>query len=106
MSPPAALPAAASPPVAPVAARPVSRGDWAIQVAAYPSPETSRTVIEAARRRAAVLLASAQPAITPVQRGGVLFRARLLGLSPEAASAACSTLERQGIDCFTVPPGS
>ncbi|MDR3536932.1 MAG: lytic transglycosylase domain-containing protein [Acetobacteraceae bacterium] len=92
--------------VSPVTTRTMGGGDWGIQVGAYPNPETSRSVIAAARMRAGSLLAAAQPAITPVQRGGVLFRARLVGLSPETASAACSALSSQGIDCFTVPPGS
>ncbi len=92
--------------VSPVTTRTMGGGDWAIQVGAYPSPETSRSVLAAARMRAGTVLAGAQASITPVQHGGVLFRARLGGLSPESASAACTTLSSQGIDCFTVPPGS
>ncbi len=42
----------------------------------------------------------------PVQRGATLSRARLLGLSPGDAAAACARLAGEGIDCFTVPPGS
>ena len=36
----------------------------------------------------------------------MLYRARLVGLSAESAAAACARLSGQGMDCFTVPPGS
>jgi hypothetical protein len=52
------------------------------------------------------LLAGGQPAITSVQRGGTLYRARLVGLSAPGAAAACERLIGAGMDCFTVPPGS
>jgi hypothetical protein len=42
----------------------------------------------------------------PVQRGAMLYRARLMGLSASSASAACTRLAANGVDCFTVPPGS
>jgi hypothetical protein len=41
-----------------------------------------------------------------VQRGQVLYRARLTGLSAQDAASACATLANVGMDCFTVPPGS
>jgi hypothetical protein len=79
---------------------------WAIQVGAFPDPAHSQAMIAAARARAADLLASAQPAVIPVQRGGTLYRARLIGLSASNAAAACGRLSGAGIACFTVPPGS
>ena len=81
-------------------------GGWAIQVGAYPNPATSQAAISTALARANDLLASAQPAIIPVQRAGTLYRARLIGLSADRAAAACSRLASGGMDCFTVPPGS
>lgn len=77
---------------------------WAIQVGAFPDPTQSRAAISLAKARLRSLLASAHPSVTPVQSGGVLYRARLLGLSPAAAAAACAELKQTGIACFTVPP--
>jgi soluble lytic murein transglycosylase-like protein len=96
---PAPAPAPAPPPA-------VARGgDWGIQVGAFPDPAHSQAVIAAARARAADLLAGAQPAITPVQHAGILYRARLVGLSGATAESACSRLAGAGMDCFAVPPG-
>ena len=86
------------------AARPAP-GGWAIQVGAFPDPGASRAAVARAQARAAGLLAGAQPAIIPVQHGGTLFRARLVGLSGGAATLACTALARDGLACFTVPPG-
>ncbi len=81
-------------------------GGWGIQVGAFPDPAISRAATAAARSRARDLLAGTQPAITPVYRSGLLYRARLVGLSAANASAACGRLTGQGMNCFTVPPGS
>jgi D-alanyl-D-alanine carboxypeptidase len=116
----AAQPAVVRPAAAPVSYRPVAApaaltqiaapgsapSGWAIQVGAFPDPAHSQAMIAAARARAADLLASAQPAVIPVQRGGTLYRARLVGLSASNAAAACGRLSGAGIACFTVPPGS
>lgn len=98
-------------PVQSTAIRPVSMPvpapsdrTWAIQVGAFPDPVQSRAAISLAKARLGTLLASAHPAITAVQSAGVLYRARLLGLSPATAAAACAELKQAGIACFTVPP--
>jgi D-alanyl-D-alanine carboxypeptidase len=99
-------------PVAPAAAAPAAgfgvsaAGGWGIQVGAFPDPSESRAAVAAARSRAAGLLAGAQVVIEPVQRGGTLFRARLIGLSANTAALACSALSRGGTPCFMVRPGS
>ncbi len=95
-----------SPVLLPVAVAAARRGGWGIQVGAYPDPANSQSAIATARARAGTLLAGAQPTIVPVQRAGTLYRARLVGLSAESAAAACARLAGQGMDCFTVPPGS
>ena len=90
--------------VVPVAAASTRRGDWGIQVGAYADRLESENALAAARARGGELLAGTQPAITSVQRSGVLYRARLVGLSAEDATTACARLSGQGMDCFTVPP--
>lgn len=77
-----------------------------MQVGAFPDPATSQAAIATARARAGELLSGTQPMLVPVQRGATLYRARLVGLSPDAAASACARLSGQGMACFTVPPGS
>jgi hypothetical protein len=79
---------------------------WSIQVGAYAKPEQCSAAISAARAGAVDLLRTARSMITSVSTGGVLYRARLTGLSASAASAACERLRSKSVECFTVPPGS
>jgi hypothetical protein len=104
----AALELVAQQPAAPmpIAAPSVAAGEWSIQVGAFGDPAISRAAIEQARADARDLLVGSQPAIVPVQRGAVLYRARLMGLSAASASAACARLSAAGVDCFAVAPGS
>jgi D-alanyl-D-alanine carboxypeptidase len=95
-----------APVLLPVTAPAARRGTWGIQVGAFPDPAASHAAVATARSRAPGLLAGAQPTITPVSRNGVLYRARLIGLSSDVASAACAALSRGGMPCFPVSPGS
>ena len=90
-------------PMSAAGTRPIT---WAIQVGAFPDPATSQAAIATALDHAGRLLAGGQPAITTVQRGTMLYRARLVGLTADNALAACTTLQHDGLGCFTVPPGS
>lgn len=94
----------------PMTARPVvaivaPSDSWGIQVGAYSDPNTAGFAIQRARASANDLLLGTRPTISPVQRVTTLYRARLMGLSPEIASAACARLNQAGIDCVAVPPG-
>ncbi|HET9018381.1 MAG TPA: lytic transglycosylase domain-containing protein [Acetobacteraceae bacterium] len=76
-------------------------GSWAIQVGAFGSESQARTAAEAAKGHARSLLAGAHPHVGTVHSAhGTLYRARLLGLSREAATQAC---ERLG-HCMVVSP--
>jgi D-alanyl-D-alanine carboxypeptidase len=88
-----------------VAAPGTPTSGWGIQIGAYSDPAISRIAVNTARSRAGSMLAGAQPAITPIQRNALLYRTRLVGLSADKATAACSVLVRSGLDCLTVPPG-
>ncbi len=84
---------------------PVS-GNWAIQVGAFGSEEQARAAAEAAKGHAREFLAAAQPHVGPVRHGhGTLYRARLLGLSRDAAVRACERLGHHG-NCMVVSPGA
>ncbi|WP_019012972.1 lytic transglycosylase domain-containing protein [Elioraea tepidiphila] len=80
-------------------------GAWSIQVGAFRTVEPARGAIDQARDAAPDLLAHAVAATPDVETpNGRFVRARLVGLSPEAARAACRLVERRGQGCFTVAP--
>ncbi|WP_291297766.1 lytic transglycosylase domain-containing protein [Elioraea sp.] len=91
---------------APSAPRPASlTGAWAIQVGAFQAESQARSAADAARRAAPDLLATARHDLRPVRTsGGTLTRARLAGLSAEAAIAACQRLERSNQNCVALSP--
>ncbi len=81
-------------------------GHWMIQVGAFATLSTAQSAAERARAVAPDLLGRAKielPATAPLGTQ-VAFRARLSGLSPQAAAEACGRLGRQGMACITVPP--
>jgi len=88
------------------APRPASlAGAWAIQVGAFQGEAQARSAAEAARRAAPDLLAGARQELRPVRTAsGTLTRARLAGLSAEAAVAACQRLERANTSCIALAP--
>ncbi len=88
------------------AARPATlRGGWAIQVGAFQREPLARAAIEDARRAAPDLLAAARPVTASVRTSsGTLVRARLAGLSQDAAIAACRALTRRGQSCVALAP--
>jgi len=81
-----------------------SPGPWAVQVGAFASDRLARAAAESARAKAPEL-ARAQPAVGAVRQGrGTLYRARLAGLSREAAMQACEKLSRTGGACIVLSP--
>ena len=83
-----------------------SSGQWGIQVGAFRTPQESSRALATAQAHAAQLLASANPQVVAIaiDGQGQLHRARLIGLSPEGAGAACSLLLQQGMACITLAP--
>ncbi len=81
-------------------------GNWAIQVGAFGNVQQAHAAADAARNHAREFLASAQPFVGPVHHGhGTLYRARLVGLSRDAAMQACEKLGHHG-NCMVVSPGA
>ncbi|HEY1412119.1 MAG TPA: transglycosylase SLT domain-containing protein [Rhodopila sp.] len=81
-------------------------GHWMIQVGAFASLSTAENAAETARSAAPDLLRMTKielPATTPFGNQ-VAFRARLSGLSAQAAAQACGRLSSHGMACMTVPP--
>ena len=82
-------------------------GAWAIQVGAFADAGQARQMATVARSLAPHELRGTQTALgaTSPFGGHVLYRARLVGLSAQEASMACSLLVARQQACVTVPPG-
>ena len=80
-------------------------GRVAIQVGAFSSPSEARRAAESARGIARSIPHSAETTIGTAARsdGSVLFRARLVGMTPDSAASACQRLLANGRPCFVVP---
>ncbi len=79
-------------------------GSWAVQVGAFASESQARGATGRARNGAQEL-SRARATVTTVQQGrNRLYRARLAGLSREAATAACERLNRARSTCVVLSP--
>lgn len=97
------------PSAAPVSApvRVAALGDWAIQVGAFRSANDSHRAIEAARLAAPDILSPARRHVMEVSTpSGQVYRARLVGVSPDDAARACALLASRGTDCLALPPAA
>lgn len=83
----------------------LTTGNWAIQVGAFANEGLAASATAAARDHARDVLAPARSSVTPVrQPHGVLYRARLNGLSRDSAAHACERLSRARTTCVVVSP--
>lgn len=84
-----------------------SGGNWAIQVGAFGKEGQARAAADAARGQARDLLAHARPAVGAVHSSSAtLYRARLTGLSRDAAVQACEKLGHGHGSCIVLSPES
>ena len=89
----------------PVHATGATSGSWAIQVGAFGDQNQARAAAEAAKGQVKIVLASARPMIGTVHHAkGTLYRARLTGLSRDAAIQACEKLSQHHANCMVVSP--
>ena len=94
---------------APVAVRRggVMPGTWAVQVGAFENANLASAATVAARDTARDVLGGARPTVSSVrQLRGTLYRARLVGLSRDAAAHACERLVRIRTNCMIVSPNA
>jgi hypothetical protein len=99
------VPAAATP----VAASAVANfGTWGIQVGAFSNQSLAQAATDKVRARAHGQLDGTHVAMPMVTRGDgvVLYRARLVGLSADAANAVCNNLSRDQVSCIVVADNS
>ena len=94
----------ASPGTAPVAeAAPRRRGEWSIQLGAFPTESAAQETLQEAREATGRQLGSADPYTEKVEaRGMTLVRARFAGFDRSAADAACRALKSKDFDCIPV----
>ncbi len=121
-SPPPVLVASAAPPaghhgfhlIAPAVAETLptqhggaASGTWAIQVGAFGNANQARAATDTARGQAGAVLHTAKATIGTVhQANATLYRARLTGLSHEAAVQACQKLSHGHAGCMVLSPES
>ena len=80
-------------------------GAWAIQVGAFANEGLAASATAAAKGQAREVIGSARSSVTPVrQPHGMLFRARLTGMSRDTAAQACERLVRSRTTCIVVSP--
>jgi hypothetical protein len=80
-------------------------GGWAVQVGAFLSPGQARDAANAAKAHAREVLGDARPMVEAVRHAhAVLWRARLTGLSREAAVQACTQLSHRHTACMVLSP--
>jgi hypothetical protein len=80
-------------------------GNWAIQVGAFGNESQARSAAETARSRAQQELVAGRPYVGAVRQANVtLYRARLNGLSRDAAVQACEKLSRGRGACIVLSP--
>jgi D-alanyl-D-alanine carboxypeptidase len=94
----------ASPGTAPVAEAPVRRrGEWSIQIGAFPTEAAAQETLREAREASGRQLGSADPYTEKVERSGMtLVRARFAGFDRASADAACRALRSSDYDCMPV----
>jgi hypothetical protein len=98
------IPAANAEPIPMRRGAPAS-GQWAIQVGAFAGEGQARAAVNAARGEAPEPLGAARTSVASVrQPKGTLYRARLTGLSREAAVQACQKLSRSRTNCIVLSP--
>jgi hypothetical protein len=83
----------------------VAPGQWAIQVGAFANPAQAHSALLAAQHSAHVELSVAHPFTSSVhQAHGVLWRARMTGMSRETAIQACEKITHGRSNCIVLSP--
>lgn len=78
--------------------------EWGIQVGAYATQLRAQRSIALARGHLSDLLTGAEALVEPLERRtGMIYRARLVGLSEQEARSACLSLKQRQLPCVPVP---
>ncbi|MDI9408575.1 MAG: D-alanyl-D-alanine carboxypeptidase family protein [Candidatus Pacebacteria bacterium] len=77
---------------------------WAIQVGAFTTAKAANLALAEANRLVPRLRQTGKVIVLP-KTNQIPYRARIIGLSPNLATAACRDLERNGMSCRVVKAG-
>jgi D-alanyl-D-alanine carboxypeptidase len=88
----------------PPAAEPEDGREWGIQVGAFRDPDDAEAVARKVLAMLPGLLQEAVVKVLPLEKNGrrPLYRARLHGITQEAARKACSALKKRSLSCLEV----
>ncbi|WP_245557310.1 D-alanyl-D-alanine carboxypeptidase [Kaistia granuli] len=77
---------------------------WKIQIAAAPSEDGAREMIDRAKSKGGKVLADATPSVEPVAKGqSTFYRARFAGFdNKDQARAACAYLTKRDVSCLAI----
>ena len=77
---------------------------WKIQIAAAPSEDGAREMLDRAKSKGGKVLADATPSVEPVAKGqSTLYRARFAGFdNKDQARAACAYLTKRDVSCLAI----
>jgi hypothetical protein len=79
-------------------------GEWAIQVGAFGNEGLAQIAVGSAKEQAGGVVAAGRPTVASVREPhGTLYRARLIGLSRDAATQACERLSHR-TNCIVLSP--
>ena len=79
--------------------------NWAVQIGAYVTQVTAQNALQMAQADKGLNVAAGSPQILPVNRAqGMIYRARLTGISHEKAASVCKTLAARAVSCLVVSP--
>ena len=82
---------------------PIVRGEWVIQVGAFPAEAQAKDRLKEVQTVARGMLADAEPFTERVVKASAtLYRARFAGFDRDDAEAACKQLKRNEIACLAV----
>lgn len=80
-------------------------GSWAAQVGAFSAQAQAKKAAALAARSVPEYLRKAKIVVESVRtEGGLLHRARFVGLSEDDARSVCAALTKKNLDCIAVPP--
>jgi len=85
-------------------AKGASAGDWTIQIGAYRERSQARGQLQVVQRKYAAQLKAGKPDIEPAPHG--YFRARIVGLSAQAAQKACTLISAHKTACDVYHPNA
>jgi D-alanyl-D-alanine carboxypeptidase len=86
-----------------VSARAARRGEWVIQVGAFPGEDQAKDRLKSAQEVGGGALGHAEPFTERIVKGeATLYRARFAVLNEDRAKAACKVLKRNEIACLAL----